>query len=80
MDITCGSGSIPIAAHFEGRDFLGIDVSPEAIDIARARLAYWTGHGIVDVEARRIDPVRVNNTSNATPAQANESEKQLPLF
>lgn len=41
-DPFCGSGSIAIAAALEGFDWIGADVSPEAIEIACARLAHWT--------------------------------------
>lgn len=40
-DGTAGSGGTAIAAHRQGFDYLGCDVSSEAIEIARARLAFW---------------------------------------
>ena len=40
-DGVCGSGSIPIAAWQEGFDVLACDISEEAVEIARARLAFW---------------------------------------
>lgn len=40
-DLFAGSGSIPVAAALEGFSWVAADVSPEAIEIARARLAYF---------------------------------------
>ena len=40
-DGTAGSGGTAIAAARQGFDYLGCDLSPEAIEIARARLAFW---------------------------------------
>jgi site-specific DNA-methyltransferase (adenine-specific) len=40
-DVTCGSGSIPIAAHLEGFDAVGMDICPEAIVISQHRAAFW---------------------------------------
>jgi len=42
-DPFCGSGSIGIAAMLEGFDWISSDLSPEAIEIARARLLHWEG-------------------------------------
>jgi site-specific DNA-methyltransferase (adenine-specific) len=41
-DITGGSGSTGVACQIEGHDFIGCDIDPGAVDIARARLAFWT--------------------------------------
>lgn len=49
-DVTCGSGSIPIAAHLEGFDAVGMDICPEAIVISQHRAAYW--------EAERLNDTR----------------------
>ena len=40
-DGTAGSGGTAIAAARQGFDYLGCDLSAEAIEIARARLAFW---------------------------------------
>lgn len=40
-DGTAGSGGTAIAAARQGFDYLGCDLSAEALDIARARLAFW---------------------------------------
>ncbi len=44
-DLFVGSGGIAIAAALLGRDWLATDLSPEAIDIARARLKHWQAQG-----------------------------------
>ncbi len=41
-DITLGSGSTGVACQIEGHDFIGGDIDPGAVDIARARTAFWT--------------------------------------
>ena len=38
LDPFCGSGSTLLAAHQEGRDAIGIDISAEYCEIAEARL------------------------------------------
>jgi ribosomal protein L11 methylase PrmA len=38
----CGSGSTCIAAMQEGFAYIGIDNDQKSIEIAKARLAYWT--------------------------------------
>jgi hypothetical protein len=40
-DITCGSGSIPIAAGLEGFESVGMDICPEAIVISQHRAEYF---------------------------------------
>lgn len=42
LDGMCGSGSTLVAAQIEGLDFTGCDIDPGAVDIARARVAFWT--------------------------------------
>jgi site-specific DNA-methyltransferase (adenine-specific) len=37
-----GSGSTAVACQIEGHDFVGCDIDPGAVDIARARTAFWT--------------------------------------
>ena len=41
-DPVTGSGSTAVAAQIEGHGFEGCDIDPGAVDIARARLAFWT--------------------------------------
>ena len=49
LDPFCGSGSTGAAAALEGRRFLGIELSPEYVEIASARITHWApGEGKVD--------------------------------
>jgi site-specific DNA-methyltransferase (adenine-specific) len=41
LDPFAGSGSTLIAAGLEGRDFVGIELDPDHVRIAQARLAHW---------------------------------------
>lgn len=41
LDPFAGSGSTLIAAGLEGRDFVGIELDPDYVRIAQARLAHW---------------------------------------
>lgn len=43
FDPFAGSGTTGIACALEGRHFLGIELDPESVDIARARIAHVTG-------------------------------------
>lgn len=56
-DITMGSGGTGVACQIEGHDFVGCDIDPGAVDIARARLAFWTPemhrHVLREAEALR---------------------------
>lgn len=38
LDNCCGSGSFPLAAHLEGRRYIGIEIDPEFAEIARQRI------------------------------------------
>ncbi len=38
LDPFCGSGTTLVAAKLKGRKFVGIDISPEAIDLTKSRL------------------------------------------
>lgn len=38
LDPMCGSGTTCVVANQNGRDFIGIDISPEYVEIARTRL------------------------------------------
>jgi len=42
LDPFMGSGSTGCAAMVEGMQFVGIDITPEYVDIARRRLAWWS--------------------------------------
>lgn len=41
LDPTCGSGSTGAATLMEGRRFVGIELDPEYVEIAAARIAHW---------------------------------------
>ena len=41
LDPFMGSGSTGCACALEGRDFIGIEMEPEYLEIARARITYW---------------------------------------
>ena len=57
-DPFCGSGSTLLAAHVLGFDWAGSDLSPEAIEIAQARLAHrGSGSGKVALAQAEILPV-----------------------
>ncbi len=49
LDPFCGSGSTGAAAVLEGRRFIGVELSPEYVQIAAARIGHWApGEGMVD--------------------------------
>jgi DNA modification methylase len=54
LDPFMGSGSTGCAAMVEGMQFVGIDITPEYVDIARRRLAWWScsldGNAIIKTE------------------------------
>jgi len=54
LDPFMGSGSTGCAAMVEGMQFIGIDITPEYVDIARRRLAWWScsldGNAIMKTE------------------------------
>ena len=41
LDPFMGSGSTGCAAVMEHREFIGIDIEPEYVEIAKKRIAYW---------------------------------------
>ena len=46
-DPFCGSGSTALAADIEGHDFVGCDIDPGAVTIAKARRRYWARQRLV---------------------------------
>jgi DNA modification methylase len=54
LDPFMGSGSTGCAAMVEGMQFVGIDITPEYVDIARRRIAWWScsldGNAIIKTE------------------------------
>lgn len=69
LDPFMGSGSTGIGCQLAGRsEFVGIDITPEYVEIARARMRHWSGEKALE-EWRSGKP---------TPAEPNYSG--LPLF
>jgi site-specific DNA-methyltransferase (adenine-specific) len=48
LDPFMGSGSTGCAAMVEGLQFVGIDITPEYVDIARRRIAWWSASSPLD--------------------------------
>ena len=48
LDPFMGSGSTGCAAMVEGMQFIGIDITPEYVDIARRRIAWWSASSPLD--------------------------------
>ena len=47
LDPFLGSGTTGIAAHLEAKDFIGIELSPEYMRIAEARIAHWSAQQVL---------------------------------
>jgi len=62
LDPFCGSGTTGCAAVLEGFNFLGMDMTPEYAEIAKARIAYWSQH--LDT------PLKVVKKSKRAPSAA----------
>lgn len=58
LDPFAGSGSTGCAATLEGFNFIGIEQDPEYAEIARRRIAYWSGNTpVATTEAiEAVDP------------------------
>jgi site-specific DNA-methyltransferase (adenine-specific) len=48
LDPFMGSGSTGCASMVEGMQFIGIDITPEYVDIARRRIAWWSSSSPLD--------------------------------
>ena len=44
LDPFMGSGTTGCGAVYEGFKFIGFDLTPEYVEIAKARIAYWSTH------------------------------------
>lgn len=53
LDPTCGSGSTGAATLMEGLRFVGIELDPEYIEIAAARIAHWAPPPAPECEKRK---------------------------
>jgi DNA modification methylase len=47
LDPFCGSGTTGLAALQAGRNFIGIDISPKFVEIARRRMKFLTGQAVL---------------------------------
>lgn len=56
LDPFMGSGSTGAACALEGRQFIGIEREPEYMEIARRRIAHWSGHPVVEEHAPAPEP------------------------
>lgn len=74
LDPFLGSGSTGCAAVLEGFDFLGIEREPEYIEIAEARIAFWSQH-----EAREVGEVLGLHSASERKAKAQADAGQLGL-
>lgn len=72
-DLCAGSGSGAIAAHVDGLEYVGAEVSPHAKMIADARLSWWQG---LAPEALR----RFANEDEVPEGEEPANERQLSLI
>jgi DNA modification methylase len=71
-DLCFGSGGTAIACQLLGLDFVGAELCPEAVTIARARLEFWSG-----LSPQAIDAFKLTGELPTT----NQSDKrQISLF
>ncbi len=68
LDFTAGSGTGMLTAAIDGIEWLGAEICPEAITIAQARHAFWTGLSFQAREAFMRDDI-VPQTSAANTLQ-----------
>lgn len=78
LDPFCGSGTTLVAAQFLKRDYIGIDVSPEAIELSGNRLSnpiksesLMMKKGILAYENKTETEQIILNCLNAIPVQRN---------
>ena len=65
LDFTAGSGTGMLTAAIDGIEWLGAEICPEAITIAQARHAFWTGLSFQAREAfMRDDIMPQTNAAN----------------
>ncbi len=72
LDFTAGSGTGMLTAAIDGIEWLGAEICPEAITIAQARHAFWTG---LSHEARRAMV-----EESVVPSRFEPDERQRSLF
>jgi predicted RNA methylase len=71
-DICFGSGGVAIACQILGLDFWGAEFCPEAVEITKARRAFWGGLSLSAIEAFRL--------TGEVPARAPVDVRQRSLF
>ena len=81
-DPWAGSGSTLVAAQIEGHDAVGGDADPGAVDIARARLAFWTQakHRQVYQEAETLKAAERERERQEAASRPVPPEALGPLF
>lgn len=72
VDLCAGSGTGMITAALDGIEWIGAEMCPEAVTIAQARHAFWSG---LSHEARRAMV-----EESIVPSSFEPDEKQLVLF
>ena len=72
VDLCAGSGSGMIAADLDGIEWIGAEMCPEAVTIAQARHAFWSG---LSHEARRAMV-----EESIVPSRFEPDERQRSLF
>ncbi len=73
LDPFCGSGSTGCAAVLEGRRFVGMELVPEYVEVAEARIAHWESAGPAMALARQA---RRGLSSRRRPAGRSATEVQ----
>lgn len=74
LDPFLGSGTTGAACALEGFEFIGIEREPDYMEIAQARIQFWTDHG-----EQGLDVVRLREASERVRAETAEAG-QLDLF
>lgn len=74
LDLFLGSGTTAIAAELEGFSCIGIEQSPEYLDVARRRIAYWSGRSSETVES--ADGV-ANDAEEVEPRIVQDAERTI---
>ncbi len=72
VDICAGSGTGMLTAAIDGIEWVGAEVCPEAVEIARARHAFWS--------ALSPDSLREFMVENVVPVPPSEDPRQVRLF
>jgi site-specific DNA-methyltransferase (adenine-specific) len=88
IDPYCGSGTTLVAAKLLGHDFIGIDISPEYVDLAKGRLSNCESERrtlLEELEKHRVSKTfseRKRNgryTGRFKQSKGNSTTEQIPL-